>query len=118
MPVARNSAALLRSGFIPGILGGLLAFALSNIWFYFFGAAAVPGFPGRNLMPDFCAFLQIDAYVGAGCGYAAGITAPALAGLFDASERQRRLVLPLYALFLGAGISIIANSLLLLMSFL
>jgi len=115
VPIPKSASEILRTGVPPGILGGLLAFAASNLWFYYFAARLLPGIANRTLMPDFCSFLQIDVYVGAGCGYAGAITARNIAGLGGA-EQQPRLIPVLYPVILGTGISLIVNTLLFVMS--
>jgi len=115
--LVRAASHLLRTGFIPGILGGLLAFAASNIWFYYFAALIIPGVTGRNLMPDFFSYWQIDAYVGAGSGYAGTLSGQKIASLIAAGDRQARVIPILYAFILGTAVSLIANALLLFMSF-
>ena len=116
MPLPKAASKLLFSGFLPGILGGLLAFAASNVWFYYFGAYLLPSLPGRQLLPDFFAYFQIDVYVGAGCGYAGTISGPRLAELFGGLPALARAIPILYSVLLGLGISLIVNGLLLFMS--
>ncbi|MFH1186424.1 MAG: hypothetical protein V1755_15550 [Chloroflexota bacterium] len=117
MTLDKSASRLLRTGFIPGILGGLLAFAASNVWFHYFAALIIPGVTGRHLMPDFFSYWQIDAYAGAGSGYAGTLTGHKIAGLLGAGDRQARVIPILYAFILGTTVSLIANALLLFMSF-
>jgi len=117
VPLTKTTSMLLRAGFIPGIFGGLSAFVVSNIWFFYFAAYVIPGTPAGSLMPDFFSYLQIDAYVGAGCGYAGMLTARNLAELRGDQQPQSGLIPVLYAFGLAAGIAMIVNALLLFMSF-
>lgn len=117
MPHARPSAASLISSLLPGILGAMLAFGASNIWYYYFGSYIIHDMPGRTVLPDFFSYLQIDAYVGAGCGYAGSLTGPNIAGLFGSQHRLSGLIPALYTSVLGTAVTLIVNALLVLMSY-
>ena len=117
MPQARPTAASLISGLLPGLLGAMLAFGASNLWYYYFGPYVIPDAPGRTLLPDLFSYLQIDAYVGAGCGYAGAITGPNIASLWDSQHRLGRFIPALYTAVLGTAVTLIVNALLLLMSY-
>jgi hypothetical protein len=95
----------------------MLAFGASNIWFYYLGSYLVPSLPSRTMLPDFFSYLQIDAYVGAGCGYAGAVTGPNVADLFDSQHRLSRFIPALYTAVLGTAVTLIVNALLLLMSY-
>lgn len=116
MAVARLSAASVLSSLLPGLLGAMLAFGATNLWFYTFGPYLIPDFPGRAMMPDFFSYLQIDAYVGAGCGYAGALTGPSIADLLGPQHRLSRWIPALYTAVLGATVALIVNVILLLMS--
>ena len=117
MQPGRTASMLLRAGFLPGIGGGLLAFIASNLWFHYLAPHVLPGVAGGQWMPDFFSYLQIDAYVGAGCGYAGMLTARNLAELRGDPQPPGRLIPILYAFGLAAGIALIVNVLLLFMSY-
>lgn len=117
MPLTKIASQLVRSGIAPGICGGLLAFSASNAWFYYFAALVIPGLPGRSILPDIHLYLQIDAHVGAGCGYAGLKTGQNIAALRGVQDEQARVIPLLYAFVLGVGISVIVNMLLLFMLF-
>jgi hypothetical protein len=68
-------------------------------------------------LPDFFSYLQIDAYVGAGCGYAGALTGPNLASLFGSQHRLRGFIPALYTSVLGTAVTLIVNSVLLFMSY-
>jgi len=118
MPATRSDAASLIFGILSGLLGAVLGFAASNIWSYFLGPYVIPGSPGRTLMPDFFTYLQIDASVGAGCGYAGWLTGQNIGELFGSRHRLRGLMPVLYTVVLGTTMTLIVNALLRLMSFL
>ena len=113
----RLPAASLIFGLLPGLLGAMLAFFASNIWFYHFGFHLIPGVPSRTVLPDFFSYLQIDAYVGVGCGYAGAVTAQRMAGVLDSQTRFGRLFPALYSAVLGITITLIVNAVLLFMSY-
>jgi hypothetical protein len=117
MPLTRLSAASVISGLLPGLLGAMLAFGASNIWFYYFGFYLIPNLSSRTVLPDFFSYLQIDAYVGAGCGYAGALTGPNIADLWGSQYRLSRFIPALYSAVLGTAVSLIVNALLLLMSY-
>ena len=117
MSLAKTASKLLILGLLPGILGGLFAFVVLNVWFFYFGAYLAPGLSGRTPLPDFFFYLPLDVFVGAGCGYAGSLSGPALADLFGGQPRLTRPVPMLYAFVLGLGISSIVNGLLLFLSF-
>ena len=100
---------------LAGFLGAMLAFGGSNLWFYYFGPYLIPGLPGQAVLPDFFSFLQIDAYIGAGCGYAGAVTGPNIAGFLASQHRLSRLIPGLYTVVLGTTVSLIVNALLLVM---
>jgi hypothetical protein len=107
----------MLSGLLPGLLGAMLAFGASNIWFFYFGSYLIPNLSSRTVLPDFFSYLQIDAYVGAGCGYAGAITGPNIAGLLDSQHHLSRFIPALYTAVLGTAVSLIVNALLLFMSY-
>lgn len=118
MPAARIPAALLTVGILAGLLGAALAFAASNFWFYSFGAHVIPGIQGRTLMPDFFTYLLIDAFVGAGCGYAGRLTGQNIGDLWSSRSRPSRLIPALYTVVLATTMTLIVNAVLLFMSYL
>jgi len=115
MAVARLSPVSVLSYLLAGVLGAMLAFGASNLWFYYFGPYLIPGLPGQAVLPDFFSFLQIDAYIGAGCGYAGAVTGPNIAGFLTSQHRLSRLISALYTVVLGTTVSLIVNALLLAM---
>jgi hypothetical protein len=105
------------SGLLPGLLGAMLAFGATNIWFYYFGFHLIPDLSSRTMLPDFFSYLQIDAYVGAGCGYAGALTGSNIASLWGSEHPLRRFIPALYTAVLGTAVTLIVNALLLLMSY-
>jgi hypothetical protein len=105
------------SGLLPGLLGAMLAFGATNIWFYYFGIHLIPTLSSQTMLPDFFSYLQIDAYVGAGCGYAGALTGPNIASLWNSQHRLIRFIPTLYSAVLGTAVTLIVNALLLLMSY-
>jgi uncharacterized membrane protein YeaQ/YmgE (transglycosylase-associated protein family) len=95
----------------------MLAFGASNLWFYYLGPYLILNLPSRTVLPDFFSYLQIDAYVGAGCGYAGALTGPNIASLLGSQHRLSRWIPVLYTAVLGATVTLIVNALLLLMSY-
>lgn len=116
MPLPRDVPRFLLSFILPGILGGLFAFLAANFWFYYFGQYVFPGMPARAWMPDALSFMLIDAWVGAGCGYAGSLSGPYIADLFRGSPQRARLLPSLSSFNLAVAITLLVNALLLLMS--
>lgn len=108
---------LLQPDILWGVAGGLLAFAATNIWFYYLGAWPLPGMPSQSLMPDFISFVSTDAFVGAGCGYAGYNLGRAVATMLGYEERAALRVPPLTAFMLATLIPLFVNLVLIGFSF-
>ena len=101
---------------LPGLLGALMAFAASNLWFYLFAEYVFPGVQGQRALPDFFAYLVIDVYVGVGCAYAGTITGPVIAGILGPEHRLARIVPALSTALLGTALALTVNAVLLFMA--
>ena len=108
---------LLISTLLAGLLGGFLASALANAWYYFFASEAAVGADIPGLLPDLYTFLLISLLVGAGCGHAGFIAAPTLADLFSAKPRLARVIPFIYSFALAAAIGLITHAVLMFMSY-
>jgi hypothetical protein len=115
MQLSKSSFRRLRSVYVPGLLGGLFALVLTNLWFYYFAWSLIPGSLPGSLMPDVLAYLAIDVFVGLGCGYAGGLTGPALLSLFDSQGWLPSLIPTLYSFVIGVTVALIVNTVLFLM---
>ena len=115
MQLSKTSFQHLRSAYIPGLLGGLFALVLTNLWFYYFASSLIPGSLPGSLMPDVLAYLAIDVLVGLGCGYAGGLTGPAILGLFQSQGWLSSLIPALYSFVIGVTVALIVNTVLFLM---